>query len=86
MSVCGLGRFHRATLGSRVWHTVAPGSRDRRRTVTLQTTAQCSPGVHTFYASDMDARAIAHAKSRDGLFYLAEKCAACSGWRLRRVS
>jgi len=54
--------------------------------VTLQTTAQCSPGVHTFYASDMDARAIAHAKSRDGLFYLAEKCAACSGWRLRRVS
>jgi hypothetical protein len=55
-------------------------------TTTGRTTAQCSPGVHTFYGSDLDARAIAHAKSRDGLFYLAEKCSACSGWRLRRVS
>ncbi len=54
--------------------------------MTTQMTAQCSPGVHTFYASDLDARAIAHAKSRDGLFFLAEKCSACSGWRLRRVS
>ena len=54
--------------------------------MTLQTTAQCSSRVHTFYASDTDAKAIAHAKSRDGLFYLAEKCAACTGWRLRRVS
>lgn len=54
--------------------------------MTLQSTAQCSPGVHTFYASEMDAKAMAHAKSRDGLFYLTEKCSACSGWRLRRVS
>ncbi len=51
--------------------------------MTTQMTAQCSPGVHTFYASDLDARAIAHAKSRDGLFFLAEKCSACSGWRLQ---
>ncbi|QWZ09658.1 hypothetical protein KRR39_07940 [Nocardioides panacis] len=55
-------------------------------TTTGRTTAQCSPGVHTFYANNLDARAIAHAKSRDGLFYLAEKCSACSGWRLRRVA
>ena len=54
--------------------------------MTYQTTAQCSPGVHTFYASEEDAHAIAHAKSRDGLFYLSEKCSACSGWRLRRIS
>ena len=54
--------------------------------MTEQMTAQCSPGVHTFYASELDARAIAHAKSRDGLFYLAQKCTACSGWRLRRVA
>ena len=54
--------------------------------MSLQTTAQCSQAVHTFYASDMDARAIAHAKSRDGLFFLTEKCSACSGWRLRRIS
>jgi hypothetical protein len=64
-----------------------PGSSDKEiLPVTEQMTAQCSPGVHTFYASELDARAIAHAKSRDGLFYLAQKCAACSGWRLRRVA
>jgi hypothetical protein len=42
--------------------------------------------VHVFYASADDAKAIANAKSRDGLFYVAQKCTACSGWRLRRVS
>ena len=54
--------------------------------MTTQTTARCSSGVHTFFASDLDARAIAHARSRDGLFFLAEKCHACSGWRLRRIT
>jgi hypothetical protein len=53
---------------------------------TYATTAQCSTAVHRFYASDEDANAIARAKSRDGLFYVAVKCSACSGWRLRRVS
>ena len=33
-----------------------------------------------------EAEAVARAKSRDGLFYVARKCAACSGWRLRRLS
>ena len=54
--------------------------------MTFRTTAQCSPGVHTFYASVLDAKAMAHARSRDGLFYVTEKCSACSGWRLRRIS
>ncbi len=48
--------------------------------------AQCSPSVHTFYASSEIAEAIARAKSRDGKFYLASKCDACSGWRLKRIS
>jgi hypothetical protein len=49
-------------------------------------TAQCSPQVHVFHASCDDAEAVAKAMSRDGQFYVACKCAACSGWRLRRVS
>jgi hypothetical protein len=48
--------------------------------------AQCSPRVHTFYATRDDAEAIALAKSRDGRFYLPFKCPACSGWRLRLLS
>ena len=72
--------------GVRVRHPAGTGPSDRRPTVTLQIQATCSPRVHTFYASDMDAKAIAHSKSRDGLFFLAEKCAECTGWRLRRVS
>ncbi|MGZ4436893.1 MAG: hypothetical protein ACXVWU_12580 [Nocardioides sp.] len=54
--------------------------------MTEMVTAQCSPGVHTFYAGAEQATAIARAKSRDGLFYVAQKCTACSGWRLKRVS
>ena len=48
--------------------------------------ARCSPAVHTFYGAQDQADAVARAKSRDGLFYVARKCAACSGWRLRRLS
>jgi len=48
-------------------------------------TAQCSPKVHGFYGTQEQADAVARAKSRDGLFYVARKCAACSGWRLRRL-
>ena len=49
-------------------------------------TAQCSARVHTFYATGEHAEAVARAKSRDGHFYVARKCAACSGWRLVRIS
>jgi hypothetical protein len=48
-------------------------------------TAQCSPRVHAFYGTQDQADAVARAKSRDGLFYVARKCPACSGWRLRRL-
>ena len=48
-------------------------------------TAQCSPRVHAFYGSQDQADAVARAKSRDGLYYVARKCPACSGWRLRRL-
>ncbi|MGZ4427433.1 MAG: hypothetical protein ACXVXC_15090 [Nocardioidaceae bacterium] len=54
--------------------------------MTIVTTAQCSPRVHTFYASVDDAQAIARARSRDGAYYVARKCTACSGWRLKRIS
>jgi len=54
--------------------------------MTDQSTAQCSPAEHTVYATGEEATAIAHARSRDGLVYLAVECSACSGWRLRRVS
>ena len=50
------------------------------------TVGQCSPGVHTFYADHEQAAGIARAKSRDGLFYVARKCSACSGWRIKRLS
>lgn len=53
---------------------------------TYLNTAECAPRVHTYYATCEDAEAIARAKSRDGQFYVPVKCAACSGWRLRRVS
>jgi hypothetical protein len=48
--------------------------------------AQCSPAVHAFYGDGESARAVARAKSRDGVFYTAQECPACSGWRLRRLS
>ena len=54
--------------------------------MTEMATAQCAPGVHTFYPDADQASAIARAKSRDGLFYVAQKCTACAGWRLKRVS
>lgn len=47
--------------------------------------AQCSARVHTFYASQEHAEAVAKAKSRDGLFYVGRKCPACSGWRIIRI-
>ena len=53
--------------------------------MTQQITAQCSPTVHTFYGSAEHADAIARAKSRDGLYYVANKCSACSGWRLKKL-
>jgi len=49
-------------------------------------TAQCAPGVHTFYADEEQAQVIARARSREGMFFVPVKCSACSGWRLRRVS
>jgi hypothetical protein len=42
--------------------------------------------VHAFYGTEDQADAVARAKSRDGLFYVAKKCPACSGWRLRRLA
>ncbi len=54
--------------------------------MTFLATVQCAPSVHAFYGSNEHADAIARAKSRDGLFYVARKCSACSGWRLVRVS
>jgi hypothetical protein len=49
-------------------------------------TVQCSARVHAFYGEEEQAEAVARAKSRNGLFFVAEKCPACSGWRLRRLS
>ncbi len=49
-------------------------------------TARCSPQVHAFYGSAEHAGAVARAKSRDGLFFVAKKCSACAGWRLHRLS
>jgi hypothetical protein len=49
-------------------------------------TVRCSAAVHTFSATRETADAVARAKSRDGLFYVARECPACSGWRLVRVS
>ncbi len=49
-------------------------------------TVRCSANVHTFYASHETAEAVARAKSRDGLFFVARECHACSGWRLVRIS
>ncbi len=49
-------------------------------------TARCSSSVHAFYAEEETAAAVARAKSRNGKFYVAERCTACSGWRLVRIS
>jgi hypothetical protein len=49
-------------------------------------TVQCSPTVHTFYGAADTAEAVARARSRDGMFFVARKCQACSGWRLVRLS
>ena len=54
--------------------------------VPFHRTAQCSSRVHTFYGTQEQADAVARAKSRDGMFFVARKCLACSGWRLRRLS
>lgn len=48
--------------------------------------AQCSPRVHTFFGAQASAEAVARARSQDGMFYVARKCHACSGWRLVRLS
>lgn len=53
--------------------------------VAFSKTVQCSPRVHAFYGAQEQADAVARAKSRDGQFYVAQKCPACSGWRLRRL-
>lgn len=48
--------------------------------------SQCSPRVHTFFGAQSSAEAIARARSQDGMFFVARKCQACSGWRLLRLS
>lgn len=48
--------------------------------------AQCSPRVHTFFGTQESAEAVARARSQDGMFFVARKCQACSGWRLVRLS
>lgn len=53
--------------------------------MTYLDTAQCSSRVHKFYATRENAEAVAKAKSRDGQYYVARKCLACSGWRISRV-
>lgn len=47
---------------------------------------QCSPRVHTFFGAQDSAEAVARARSQDGMFFVARKCQACSGWRLVRLS
>jgi hypothetical protein len=47
---------------------------------------QCSTRVHTFYGTQDSAEAVARAKSTHGLFFVARKCSACSGWRLFRLA
>ncbi|HEX4976565.1 MAG TPA: hypothetical protein VFV40_01755 [Nocardioides sp.] len=47
---------------------------------------QCSPRVHTYYGARTTAEAVARARSQDGMFFVARKCQACSGWRLLRLS
>jgi hypothetical protein len=47
--------------------------------------AQCAPSVHSFYATDEQAEAVAKARSRDGQCFVARKCPACSGWRIVRI-
>jgi hypothetical protein len=42
--------------------------------------------VHTFYGTQDSAEAVARAKSTHGLFFVARKCSACSGWRLFRLA
>jgi hypothetical protein len=54
--------------------------------MTQMMTAQCSAAVHTFYADQEQAQVIARARSREGMFFVPQKCTACSGWRLKRVS
>ena len=53
---------------------------------TMTTVAQCSSRVHTFFGAQTSAEAVARARSQDGMFFVARKCQACSGWRLVRLS